>query len=97
MFDIREKPTEEQIARRAYVMYLNRGGETGRDVDDRLAAEIEFVEQDSSSPQKTRAAAAGQGRSSVLSDTDSEHGSSAHEGERYNRHRAPARKLRMSK
>lgn len=95
MFDIREKPTEEQIAQRAYVMYLNRGGETGRDVDDWLAAEKELLEQDSSSPQKTRAAAAG--RSSVLSETDSKHGSSTHEGERFKRHRAPSRKLRMSK
>lgn len=32
------KPTEEQIARLAYELYLNRGCEPGRDVEDWIAA-----------------------------------------------------------
>jgi hypothetical protein len=52
----------EQIEQRAYELYLERGGEDGRDLDDWLAAEKELMrpsEQSSSSTPKTRAAAAG--------------------------------------
>jgi hypothetical protein len=64
MSDISEKsPTQAQIARRAYEMYLYRGSENGRDVDDWLNAEKELLEQYSPSPQKTRTAARGQRRS----------------------------------
>lgn len=38
MSDISEKsPIQEEIARRAYEIYLDRGSENGRDVDDWLA------------------------------------------------------------
>ena len=37
-------PTTEQIERRAYELYVERGGENGRDVDDWLAAEEELTE-----------------------------------------------------
>ena len=37
-------PTTEQIEQRAYELYLERGGESGRDVDDWLAAERELSE-----------------------------------------------------
>ena len=38
-------PTTEQIELRAYELYLERGGEIGRDVDDWLAAERELTER----------------------------------------------------
>ena len=37
-------PTTEQIGERAYVLYLERGGEDGHDVQDWLAAERELTE-----------------------------------------------------
>lgn len=37
-------PTTEQIERRAYELYVERGAENGRDVDDWLAAEEELTE-----------------------------------------------------
>lgn len=54
------KPTEEEIQQRAYEIYEARGREDGKDVDDWFAAETELWESYSSSPQKTRTAAAGQ-------------------------------------
>ncbi len=79
MSDISEKsPTQKEIERRAYEIYLDRGSENGRDVDDWLAAEKELLEQYSSSPQKTRTAAAGQGRSAPVTEADSKHVSPAH-------------------
>jgi hypothetical protein len=41
-------PTRDQIQIRAYELYLKRGGEDGRDVDDWLAAETELRNQHSS-------------------------------------------------
>lgn len=41
-------PTRDQIQLRAYELYLKRGGEDGRDVEDWLAAEAELRNQHSS-------------------------------------------------
>jgi Protein of unknown function (DUF2934) len=52
-------PTAEQIEQRAYELYLERGGEDGRDVEDWLAAEKELKElseQSISSTPRARAA-----------------------------------------
>lgn len=72
------KPNEEQIRRRAYELFSARGRADGNDLDDWLAAEQELLDLHSSSTQKTRTAAAGQGRSDQGSEADSQHGSSAH-------------------
>jgi len=57
----RKSLTAEQIERRAYELYLERGGEAGEDLADWLAAERELTElpqpPDSGTP-KARAAAA---------------------------------------
>ena len=45
-------PTRDQIQLRAYELYLKRGGEDGRDVEDWLAAETELRNQHSSSTGK---------------------------------------------
>ena len=45
-------PTRDQIQLRAYQLYLRRGGEDGRDVEDWLAAEAELRNQHSSSAGK---------------------------------------------
>jgi DUF2934 family protein len=37
-------PTHEEIARRAFEIYLKRGGESGGELDDWLAAEKELTE-----------------------------------------------------
>jgi hypothetical protein len=53
-------PTKEQIERRAYDLYLERGGEHGNDLKDWFAAERELTEMSqpaASSVQKARAAA----------------------------------------
>ncbi|MFI5125766.1 MAG: DUF2934 domain-containing protein [Candidatus Acidiferrales bacterium] len=42
-------PTRDQIQLRAYELYLKRGGENGRDVEDWLTAETELRNQHSSS------------------------------------------------
>ena len=42
-------PTRDQIQLRAYELYVKRGGEDGRDVEDWLAAETELRNQHSSS------------------------------------------------
>jgi hypothetical protein len=54
----RESSTQQEIAERAYEIYLERGSQNGRDVEDWLAAEKEF-ERPSGSATKTKAAAAG--------------------------------------
>lgn len=41
-------PTRDQIQLRAYELYLKRGGENGRDVEDWLTAETELRNQHSS-------------------------------------------------
>ncbi len=62
MVDTEESaPTSEELAKRAYELYVARGGENGRALDDWLAAEKEWSEKHSSG-QKTQAMAA---RSSV--------------------------------
>ena len=38
-------PTREQIAERAYALYLERGAESGHDVEDWLAAEKELSQE----------------------------------------------------
>lgn len=58
----------EQIEQRAYELYLERGCEDGRDVDDWLTAEKELTElseQSASSAPRARAASAGQQPASV--------------------------------
>lgn len=58
----RKLPTE-QIGQRAYELYLERGGEDGRDVEDWLAAEKELTElseQSTSSAPRARGAMASQ-------------------------------------
>ena len=55
-------PTTEQIELRAYDLYLARGGEVGRDMDDWLTAERELTErseQSTSNPASARAATTG--------------------------------------
>jgi hypothetical protein len=55
-------PTAEQIEKRAYELYLERGGENGRDFDDWVIAERELIqvsEQSTSAATKARAASAG--------------------------------------
>jgi DNA polymerase/3'-5' exonuclease PolX len=70
--------TEDHIARRAYEIYLDRGRENGRDIDDWLIAEKELSKQDSSSPQKKMTVAAGQGQSTQVAEADSKYGSPVH-------------------
>jgi hypothetical protein len=58
----RKLSTAEQIERRAYELYLDRGAEDGNDLADWLAAERELTklpEQSNSAAPKARAAAAG--------------------------------------
>jgi hypothetical protein len=52
-------PTEEEIQQRAYELFLERGGEHGRDVDDWLRAERELQETYASLPESGKAAASG--------------------------------------
>ena len=54
----RELSTEE-IARRAHELYLKRGGEHGKDVEDWLRAERELSDEPVPGPAKTRSAKAG--------------------------------------
>lgn len=52
-------PTTEQIEKRAYELYVERGGEDGHDLDNWLAAERELTEQPEQSTSgtlRTRAA-----------------------------------------
>lgn len=56
--------SREDIARRAYELYLQRGSEDGRDVEDWLKAEIELIQETITRPSKTIAAAAGRNQGS---------------------------------
>jgi hypothetical protein len=64
-----QRPTHQQIAARAYQIFLERGREPGHDMDDWLQAEYELMQLpidqlaalDSPAPSKTR----GRGRSLV--------------------------------
>ena len=50
--------TTEEIARRAHELYVQRGGEHGKDVDDWVAAEKELTDKPVVGPAITRAAQA---------------------------------------
>jgi hypothetical protein len=52
--------SKENIARRAYELYTQRGCEPGKDVDDWVSAEKELGAEPSITPAKARAAHPGQ-------------------------------------
>jgi hypothetical protein len=54
----RRMPTGEEIARRAHELYLERGSEHGRDVEDWVRAEKELSRNPVVGSAKTRAAEA---------------------------------------
>ena len=54
----RKEPSGEEIARRAHELYLQRGGEHGKDVEDWVRAERELSEEPVAGPAKTRTAQA---------------------------------------
>jgi len=51
----RREPSGEEIAHRAHEMYLQRGGEHGKDVEDWVRAEKELSDEPVAAPAKTRA------------------------------------------
>jgi DUF2934 family protein len=55
----RQEVLRDGIARRAYEIYVQRGGEHGKDVEDWLRAEKELSDEPVPEPAKTRAAKAG--------------------------------------
>jgi len=55
----RQQVVKDGIARRAYEIYVQRGGENGKDVEDWLRAEKELSGKAAEVPAKARAAAAG--------------------------------------
>ncbi len=55
MFE-RRAPSGDEIARRAHELYLQRGGEHGKDVEDWVRAEKELREGPVAEPAKTRPA-----------------------------------------
>jgi hypothetical protein len=59
MFE-RKEPYGEEIAHRAYELYLQRGGEHGKDVEDWVKAEKQLSEESVAGSVKTRSAQAGQ-------------------------------------
>jgi hypothetical protein len=52
----RREPLGEEIACRAHELYLQRGGEHGKDVEDWVEAEKELSEETFAGPTKTKAA-----------------------------------------
>ena len=54
----RREPSGEEIASRAHELYLQRGGEHGKDVEDWVRAERELSEEPVTRPAKTRVAQA---------------------------------------
>lgn len=52
----KSSPTREQIALRAYELYLERGGEPGRELEDWTRAERELVESNGKPLRKTSSA-----------------------------------------
>ena len=54
MFERRE-PSGEEIARRAHELYLQRGGEHGKDVEDWVKAEKELRDKPTVGPATTEA------------------------------------------
>jgi hypothetical protein len=59
MIEIKEL-SKEDIAQRAYELYLERGGEPGNDVEDWVRAEKELGAEAIGTPARTKAAQAGQ-------------------------------------
>jgi len=53
-----EAPTQEEIAERAYEIYLERGAEPGSDVEDWLQAERELTESREITGQRAKAQSA---------------------------------------
>jgi hypothetical protein len=53
-----KKPLGEEIARRAHELYLQRGSEHGKDVEDWISAEKELTDEPVAGPAKTRVAQA---------------------------------------
>jgi hypothetical protein len=51
----RKEPSAAEIARRAHELYLQRGGEHGKDVEDWVRAEKELSDKSIAVPAKTRA------------------------------------------
>jgi hypothetical protein len=51
----RKEPSAEEIARRAHELYLQRGGEHGKDVEDWVRAEKELSDERVAVQVKTRA------------------------------------------
>lgn len=51
----RREPSGEEIARRAHELYLERGGEHGKDVEDWVRAEKELSDEPAAGPAKTKA------------------------------------------
>jgi hypothetical protein len=58
MFGGRE-PSGEEVARRAHELYLQRGGEHGKDVEDWVRAERELSDEPVAGPAKTKAVQSG--------------------------------------
>jgi hypothetical protein len=56
----RKEPSEDEISHVAYALYLQRGCEPGKDVEDWVRAEKELSAEPFDIPAKTRAARAGQ-------------------------------------
>jgi len=54
----RREPSGEEIARRAHELYLERGGEHGKDVEDWVRAEKELSNEPVARPAKTSTAQA---------------------------------------
>jgi hypothetical protein len=54
-----KEPSGEEIARRAYELYVQRGGENGKDVDDWVKAKKELSDEPVVEPAKAKAAQAG--------------------------------------
>jgi DUF2934 family protein len=52
----RREPSGDEIARRAYELYIQRGSEHGKDVEDWVRAEKELSDEPVAEPAKTRAA-----------------------------------------
>jgi len=56
---LERQEVKDGIARRAYEIYVQRGGQNGQDVEDWLRAEKELSGQPAEVPTKSRTAAAG--------------------------------------
>ena len=55
----RKELSREEIAHRAYELYVQRGGEPGKDVEDWVRAEKELSSEITVGPVKTKAALVG--------------------------------------